>query len=111
VRGRLITRKIFRSDAQTTRETLKLLRNAESSLYQLQGVLVIALELSEAPSSGEEHGLDFYEQVQRFEMLLIKGALRHAHGSQTRAAELLHLNLSTLNTKIRTYRIECDDFK
>ena len=109
--GRVITRKIFRRDAQVTRETLELLRNAENALYRLQGVLVVALEASENPDTGEGGGFDFYEQVHRFEMLLIRGALRHAHGSQTKAAQLLGLNLSTLNTKIRIYKINVNDFR
>ena len=54
---------------------------------------------------GVEHRVDFYDEVSRFEIALIKGALKKAKGSQKRAAALLGLRPTTLNTKIRIYKI------
>lgn len=48
---------------------------------------------------------DFYDEVRRFEISLIRRALKMTHGSQIRAAELLKLNATTLNTKIKNYGI------
>ena len=98
------TRKVSPNVEQSERELLGLLRKVENILIQLEGVLVIALDLSEELKSKND-GLDFYERVSRFEMFLISTALRHAHGSQTKAAKLLGMKLSTLNNKITAYKI------
>ena len=50
--------------------------------------------------------IDFYKEVERYEIDLIKKALRHTGGSQRRAAQLLNLRASTLNAKLKNYRID-----
>jgi DNA-binding NtrC family response regulator len=52
---------------------------------------------------------DFYDEVRRFEVSLIRKALKMTRGSQVRAAELLKLNATTLNTKIKHYGISTHD--
>jgi DNA-binding NtrC family response regulator len=51
-------------------------------------------------------GIDFYEEVQRFESGLIRLALDQTRGHQARAADLLHIKPTTLNSKIKLYGIE-----
>src|SRR4030081_3319599 len=51
------------------------------------------------------------EEVQRFEVDLICSALSRTAGNQTRAARLLGVNLTTLNSKIKRYKILADDSK
>ena len=51
------------------------------------------------------------EEVQRFEVDLICSALSRTAGNQTRAARLLGVNLTTLNSKIKRYKILADDNK
>lgn len=51
-------------------------------------------------------GVDFYSEVERFETALIKLALDQTSGNQARAAELLGLRATTLNSKIKLYSIE-----
>jgi two-component system, NtrC family, response regulator len=50
-------------------------------------------------------GVNFYEEVKRFEMDLIRRALDQTAGHQSRAAQLLGLNATTLNSKIKAYNI------
>ena len=57
-----------------------------------------ALNLSE--------GIDFYAEVQRFETSLIRLALDQTHGHQARAARLLRIKPTTLNSKIKLFGIE-----
>jgi len=52
-------------------------------------------------------GIDFYEEVSRFEVALITRALVETGGQQRRAARLLGLKATTLNAKIKQYGIEC----
>ena len=51
-------------------------------------------------------GIDFYDEVQRFETGLIKLALDQTRGHQAQAARLLHIKPTTLNSKIKLYGIE-----
>ena len=50
-------------------------------------------------------GLDFYDEVSRFEIDLIKRALLQTGGHQVKAAKLLNLKVTTLNSKIKHYNI------
>jgi transcriptional regulator with GAF, ATPase, and Fis domain len=50
-------------------------------------------------------GARLYDEVRQFEVNLIRTALGRTAGSQTRAAKLLGLKLSTLNSKIKRYHI------
>jgi DNA-binding NtrC family response regulator len=61
--------------------------------------------ISEVPSLNVNAGLDFYDEVHRFEIELIKRALLHTGGHQGRAARLLNLKVTTLNSKIKHYEI------
>ena len=51
-------------------------------------------------------GIDFYDEVTRFEAGLIRLALDQTGGNQARAARLLHIKPTTLNSKIKLYGIE-----
>jgi DNA-binding NtrC family response regulator len=51
------------------------------------------------------HGVNFYDEVKRFEIDLIRRSLDQTAGHQSRAARLLGLNATTLNSKIKSYNI------
>jgi len=50
-------------------------------------------------------GISFYDEVSRFEIELIRKALDYTGGHQSRAAKLLGMNTTTLNSKIKAYNI------
>jgi len=50
-------------------------------------------------------GVNFYDEVKKFEIDLIRRALDQTGGHQSRAALLLGLNATTLNSKIKAYNI------
>ena len=50
-------------------------------------------------------GVNFYDEVRRFETDLIRRSLDQTGGHQSRAARLLGLNATTLNSKIKSYNI------
>jgi DNA-binding NtrC family response regulator len=67
-----------------------------------------------APQAGGQHmaaqidlsrGISFYDEVNRFQIELIRRALEITGGHQSRAAKLLGMNTTTLNSKIRYYNI------
>ncbi|MFN0138900.1 MAG: sigma-54-dependent transcriptional regulator [Pyrinomonadaceae bacterium] len=51
-------------------------------------------------------GINFYDEVKKFEIDLIRRALEQTAGHQSRAARLLGLNATTLNSKIKGYNIQ-----
>ena len=51
----------------------------------------------------DNDGIDFYDEVERYEIELIKSALEKCGGNQSRAARLLRLKSTTLNAKMKHY--------
>ena len=84
--------------------------NAARTLRDLIAALTIAVEASETVAARDVafigDGIDFFAEVDRFEIKMITQALRLARGSQIRAARLLGLNATTLNSKIKTLNID-----
>ena len=68
-------------------------------------ILLEAQTLNEMPTLDVREGIDFYEEVKRFEVDLIQSALSHTDGNQVRAARLLNMKVTTLNSKIKQYGI------
>jgi DNA-binding NtrC family response regulator len=50
-------------------------------------------------------GISFYDEVNRFQIELIRRALEITGGHQSRAAKLLGMNTTTLNSKIKYFRL------
>jgi len=80
-------------------DRLNILR--ETVLQLLQEVESLTMTVPVALKNGAR--LD--EEVRQFEVNLIRTALGRTAGSQTRAAKLLGLKLTTLNAKIKRYQI------
>jgi DNA-binding NtrC family response regulator len=51
----------------------------------------------------DNQGIDFYQEIERYEIELIKSALNHCNGNQTKAARLLRMKSTTLNAKMKHY--------
>jgi DNA-binding NtrC family response regulator len=88
-----------------------LLREAalEHRLKALKEAALKLLTEVESLSSAQPRGdrsLKLPDEVRQFEIDLIRIALDRTSGSQTRAARLLGVRLTTLNTKIKRYKIE-----
>jgi len=81
-------------------------RNSISTLRELVLRLLCEVQcINEVNTLTIESGFDFYEEVSRFEIDLIKRALLQTGGHQVRAAKLLNLKVTTLNSKIKHYNI------
>jgi len=70
-----------------------------------RGLLQELESLSTLQPPGNSQSVRLYDEVQRFETALIRNALGRTGGSQTRAARLLGIKLTTLNSKIKRYKI------
>lgn len=78
------------------------IKSLYTALHDMQVEIETFNKVSEIPI---EDGLDFYEEVARFEIYLIERALAQANGVQKEAAKLLKLRTSTLSQKIKLYHI------
>ncbi len=58
-----------------------------------------------------QKGVDLENEVQEFEIKLIKQALKRVNGNQKLAARLLNIKYTTLNAKIKRYAIEISKMK
>ena len=56
-------------------------------------------------SGGDRRRVKLHDEVQKFEIDLIRSALGRTGGNQTRAAQILGVKITTLNTKIKRYKI------
>ena len=106
--GRNNTLSVFAGpDHQSARApSRKNLGDEISRLKDLSAALAVAADALEL--TGDRNislGVDFYQEVRRLEITLIRQALAYAGGSQIRAAKLLKMNHTTLNSKIKSYGI------
>lgn len=101
------------SNPLTTTESLK---PSELALQNLQSLREAALTLlrevesltvSAPRTDGRKLGLQ--EEVQRYEIELIRNALLRTRGNQRRAAKLLGVKVTTLNCKIKRFNIALED--
>lgn len=74
-------------------------RSAEEFLRRMSG------EKLASPPLDLSQGFSFYDEVAKFEINLIRQALEFTGGNQSRAARLLGMNTTTLNSKIKAYNI------
>ncbi len=86
-------------------------RNNITALKELTLRLLREVQaITEVRTLSLENGVDFYGEVSRFEVDLIKRALLQTAGHQGRAARLLNLKVTTLNSKIKHYNIALNGF-
>jgi transcriptional regulator with GAF, ATPase, and Fis domain len=88
-----------RSGENAFSRRIRLLRDVAASLNHAVD------ELEDFQTSPLTDEFDFYDEVRRFEMSLIRKALKTTSGCQLAAAKLLTLKPTTLNSKIKTYGI------
>lgn len=90
-------------------ERLDKIRQLASELLDQAESLDHENALAEASAAVEnlnvKAGVNFFDEVRRFEVRLITRALELTGGNQTRAARLLGLGTTTLNYKIKSYEI------
>lgn len=99
------------SRMRTSQPSLRLKKMREMASALLEEASTLEHEGELAATSATIHSLsrngaiDFFEEVKRFEVRLIKRALDLAGGNQAKAAKLLGLGTTTLNYKIKSYEL------
>lgn len=89
------------------------LEGTESTQEKVRSLKLLVMKLQKELETLNEvvppdiaSGIDFYHEVAHFESELIKRALILMGGNQVKAAKLLNLNSTTLNAKVKYYRIK-----
>lgn len=86
---------------------------ALKSLSQLLVREINSLDETQATLENEiesDKPISLLDELQRFEINMIRCALIRSMGNQTRAAKLLGLKITTLHAKINRYKIDLTDF-
>jgi len=82
--------------------------NRLDSLKEIALALLSEVEnLRGSQRSGADRRLKLQEVVRRFESELIRTALERTGGNQSSAAKVLGVRHTTLNAKIKRYKISC----
>ena len=100
-----------RAGASTKNDERDIASNLQTLKAEVLKSMALALESrSENPIGFLDFdvklGLNFYEEVAKFEIKLLTQALTFSRGNQRAAATLLHLKTTTLNTKVKMYRLD-----
>jgi transcriptional regulator with PAS, ATPase and Fis domain len=79
--------------------------NRLNTLREVALTLLREVESFRVSQPATKRSVRLHEEVRRFEIDLIRSALSRTSGNQTRAAQLLGVKITTLNTKIKRYKI------
>jgi PAS domain S-box-containing protein len=85
---------------------IRVLRDVSAALSTAAEILEQAQTREVSPNLDISGGIDFYEEVRRYEDALIKRALKLTGGNQKRAASLLGIRPTTLHTILKRHKIE-----
>jgi transcriptional regulator with GAF, ATPase, and Fis domain len=102
------------SNASSSESVLK--QNQLEALKSLSQLLLREINsLEEMPSALEkeierEKPISLLNELQHFEVKMLRCALIRAMGSQKKAAKLLGLKQTTLHAKLRRYKIDLTEF-
>jgi len=79
--------------------------NRLNTLREVALTLLREVESFRVSQPATKRTVRLHEEVRRFEIDLIRSALSRTAGNQTRAAQLLGVKITTLNTKLKRYKI------
>lgn len=90
---------------QTSHADRQMVSRVASIKKLLETIAAEVADLEGASPPDIKHGVDLKAEVRNLEIKLIKSALKHSNGYQHKAARLLGLKHTTLNSKIKRYGI------
>lgn len=109
VGGRVIEQLVRSLHEEGPSGRLDLLKEISVALSAAVELLAESRRATPAPEFDMGRGIDFYDEVSRFESNLIRRALEQTGGNQKRAADLLGIKKTTINAMIHRYGINPHD--
>lgn len=107
--GRVIEQLVRSLREEEPSGRLDLLKEISVALSAAVELLAESRRSTPAPEFDMGRGIDFYDEVSRFESNLIRRALEQTGGNQKRAADLLGIKKTTINAMIHRYGIDPHD--
>ncbi len=107
-KGNLLYEKlgILQSLGECETEDAKIFKQKLKVMKEIALVLVEEIEaLGYVRSVNISRGINLHEEMRMFEVHLVQSALERTGGHQTRAAQLLGINLTTLHNKLKRLNI------
>ncbi len=105
VSKRAVRHVVTKRNGNSEHSVVRVRQLLENLINEVDCLEEVSLALDAVSPLDYGEGIDFYQEVQRFETGLIRKAMRRTHGSQIEAARLLGLLPSTLNMKLRRYHL------
>jgi PAS domain S-box-containing protein len=103
--GRVIEQLVRSLHAEGPSGRLDVLKEISVALSAAVELLAESRRVPATPEFDMSRGIDFYDEVSRFETNIIRRALEQTGGNQKRAADLLGIKKTTINAMIRRYGI------
>ena len=93
------------SDSQSENRIQQLVTLAKALTSEIESLRTELSTVQRPPKQIDfaKDGIDFYQEIERYEIDLIESALTLCDGNQARAARLLQIKATTLNAKIKHY--------
>lgn len=96
---------LYESLLQSNRTKIAETRTRLEVLVELSQALVREVEILRADKVNSPVEIDLAKEIETYEADLIRSALMHTGGRQRKAARLLNVKVSTLNAKIKRYKL------
>lgn len=93
------------SDSQSENRILQLVQLARALTSEIESLRTEVSAVQRRPKQidFDKDGIDFYQEIERYEIDLIESALDLCDGNQSQAAKLLQIKPTTLHAKIKHY--------
>ncbi|HEX5886105.1 MAG TPA: helix-turn-helix domain-containing protein [Pyrinomonadaceae bacterium] len=93
------------TDSQPENRIQQLVQLARALTTEVESLRTEVATVPQSPKQIDldNDGIDFYQEIERYEIDLIESALNVCDGNQSRAARLLRMKATTLNAKIKHY--------
>jgi DNA-binding NtrC family response regulator len=75
------------------------------AINQIANIVLSEVKTFHSEDSSGTENINYYEEIQRFEIELILYALYRAKGNQRRAARILNIKPTTLNAKVKKFNL------
>jgi len=75
------------------------------AINQIASIVLNEVETFPSKDNSGTENINYYEEIQRFEIELILYALYRAKGNQRRAARILNIKPTTLNAKVKRFNL------
>jgi DNA-binding NtrC family response regulator len=91
------------SDSQSENRIQQLIQLARALTSEIESLRTELSTVQPKQIDFAKDGINFYQEIERYEIDLIESALHLCDGNQAQAARLLQIKPTTLNAKIKHY--------